>query len=1061
MKGKGDWIISTPFLLVITLALILQADHILILAEGSIPSTNDQNYHVETKLSQVSLATFIGEAEHDLSGRSLSRAGDVNGDGLDDILIGASVNDEGGENAGQAYLILGRTTGWKRDTDLSLSDASFLGETEGDLLGKSVSGVGDINGDGYDDILIAAEAHDEEWPDWIHGYLFFGRSTGWRADMNMSLANASFTDCSDNAISGAGDVNGDGYDDILIGSERYESYLVQGRSTGWSKNMDLSSLNGSIPLPSGESVSGGGDVNGDGYDDILLGSDGYNDDRRYNVGRTLLILGRGNGWNKDMDLSPDASFIGEANRDYSGSSVSIAGDVNGDGYDDILIGARLNDEEKGSAGQTYLILGRANGWRLGMDLSLSDASFLGEHSGDWSGYPVSGAGDLNSDGYDDLIIGARFNDEGGYRAGQTYIILGRVSGWIMDMRLACADVSFIGEAASDHSGYDISGAGDVNGDGFDDILIGAGYNDEGGLEAGQTYLISGYGFPEPREWNDPDRDGWDDNRDLFPNDPTEWNDTDNDGWGDNQDVFIKNPAEWKDTDHDGWGDNRDVFPEDPFDWNDTDRDGWGDNRDAFPENPSEWNDTDNDGTGDNTDDFPLDISASIDSDNDGYPDQWNVGQSRKNSTLGLELDQFPNDSGNWTLHKENDGKIYIVFVILYMGLILLFFLLLRRKGEIKTKTMVISVLLLFTLPIIAILLKETGNHNSVDEIPINQKEVEIIKFEEIGHFNLENIREIEVTDEYSWISCFDWDSDDNGLYRYDPDTDEMLYFNESNGLLSNWINCIEVDDEIVWVGTYGGISLYDQIEGTWSNFTLETGLGEAEHGYYWVDDIIADDDFVWVATSGNWQYTMGIRPFGGISCYNKMTGTWTAFGSKNGYLIDDYVQSIEKEGDNIYLMTLSGIYIFNTSEEQLYFWDDWTMSWIEKTDKDNYHSVYGSFYNLRPEIMSVNKDDIVLWQLNNDNVAFRSISLNIGTILTQEDWIADIEMEDDRIYLGTKYGVKIYNKTTEEWMFINKTHGLLSNSVRDIELFDDQLWIASEEGLNIFQISFEVVIKSK
>ena len=711
MKRKGDWITSTLFLLYITLALILQADHISFFADGSIQSTNDQNYHIETKLSQVSLATFIGEVEYDLSGRSLSGAGDVNGDGLDDILIGASVNDEGGENAGQVHLILGRTTGWKRDTDLSLSDASFLGETEGDLLGKSISGVGDVNGDGYDDILIAAEAYDEESPDWIHAYLFFGRPTGWRADMEMSMANASFTDCSDDVITGAGDVNGDGYDDILIGSERYESYLVLGRSTGWSKNMDVSSLNGSIPLPSGESVSGGGDVNGDGYDDILLGSVGYNTDRGYNVGRTLLILGRSSGWSKDMDISPDASFIGEANRDYSGSSVSIAGDVNGDGYDDILIGARLNDEEKGSAGQTYLILGRGTRWRSGMDLSLSDASFLGEHNGDWSGYPVSRGSDLNNDGFDDIIIGARFNGEGGYRAGQTYIILGRASGWIMDMRLACVDVSFIGEAASDQSGYDVSGAGDVNGDGFDDILIGAGYNDEGGLEAGQTYLISGYGFPEPKEWKDPDRDGWDDNRDLFPYDPTEWNDTDNDGWGDNQDVFIKDPTEWKDTDNDGWGDNRDVFPEDPFDWNDTDRDGWGDNRDAFPETPSEWNDTDKDGAGDNTDDFPLDISASIDSDGDGYPDRWNIGQSSRNSTIGLELDQFPDDPGNWTLHEENDGRVYIVFVILYMGIILLVFQFIRKKREIKTKTMVILVSLLFTIPIIAIILKESGNNN--------------------------------------------------------------------------------------------------------------------------------------------------------------------------------------------------------------------------------------------------------------------------------------------------------------------------------------------------------------
>ncbi|MBN1539317.1 MAG: hypothetical protein JW939_04165, partial [Candidatus Thermoplasmatota archaeon] len=293
------------------------------------------------------------------------------------------------------------------------------------------------------------------------------------------------------------------------------------------------------------------------------------------------------------------------------------------------------------------------------------------------------------------------------------------------------------------------------------------------------------------------------------------------------------------------------------------------------------------------------------------------------------------------------------------------------------------------------------------------------------------------------------------------DTDEMLYFNVSNGLLSNWINCIEVDDEKVWIGTGGGLLLYDQKEDSWSNFTVEIGLGDAEHGYYWVDDIIIEDDFVWVATSGNWQYTMGIRPFGGISCYDKMTGTWNAYGSKNGYLIDDNVQSILMEDDKIIMSTLSGIYIFNTSERATYFWDGWIMDWVKKTDEDNYHTIYSSFTDSRISEMDVSQDDIVIWPEWNDSIEIRSLSLNIGTILTQEDNVYDIEVDKDRIYLGTKDGVKIYNMTTDEWAFINKTHGLLSNYVRDIELFGDQLWIVTEEGLNIFQISFEAVIKSE
>jgi len=109
-----------------------------------------------------------------------------------------------------------------------------------------------------------------------------------------------------------------------------------------------------------------------------------------------------------------------------------------------------------------------------------------------SGSPVTGAGDVNGDGYDDILIGAQWNDEGGDRHGQTYLILGKPTGWKMDNDLSNADASFIGENDVDYSGNSVAGAGDVNGDGYDDILIGAFRNNEGGNHGGQTYLI----FPD-------------------------------------------------------------------------------------------------------------------------------------------------------------------------------------------------------------------------------------------------------------------------------------------------------------------------------------------------------------------------------------------------------------------------------------------------------------------------------------------------------------------------------------------------------------------------------------
>ncbi|MBN1389569.1 MAG: putative Ig domain-containing protein, partial [Candidatus Thermoplasmatota archaeon] len=146
---------------------------------------------------------------------------------------------------------------------------------------------------------------------------------------------------------------------------------------------------------------------------------------------------------------------------------------------------------------TYLILGKASGWSMDTDLSQADASFWGEEDNDGSG-SVSEAGDVNGDGFDDLLIGADHNDACGEDAGQTYLILGKASGWSMDTDLSEADASFWGEESGDCSGS-ISGAGDVNGDGSDDIMIGAKYNDAGGSDSGQTYLILGVGYSEPLE----------------------------------------------------------------------------------------------------------------------------------------------------------------------------------------------------------------------------------------------------------------------------------------------------------------------------------------------------------------------------------------------------------------------------------------------------------------------------------------------------------------------------------------------------------------------------------
>jgi hypothetical protein len=456
-----------------------------------------------------STASFIGEDAVDAAGFSVASAGDVNGDGYDDILIGARYNDDGGSDAGQTYLVLGKASGWSMDIDLSNADASFLGENRNDYSGYSVAGAGDVNGDGYDDILIGAPYNDEGGSDSGQTYLILGKESGWSMDTNLSVADASFYgekpyDESGYSVASTGDVNYDGFDDLLIGAPKWgrtvhqdsgQTYLILGKASGWSLDTNLSTADASfmggtgIHL-SGCSVAGAGDVDGDGFDDILVGAFSGSSGGLVSAGATCLILGKASGWSMDAHLSDsNASFTGEASLDESGYSVAGVGDVNGDGFDDILIGARYNDDGGTDAGQTYLIYGKSSGWSMDTNLSTADASFLGENPNDNAGISVAGAGDVNDDGYNDMLIGAHHDDSGGSDAGQTYLILGRRTGWSMDTDLSSVDTSFIGEEIGDEAGYSVAGAGDINGDGYDDLLIGAPRSNDGGSDSGQTYVV--------------------------------------------------------------------------------------------------------------------------------------------------------------------------------------------------------------------------------------------------------------------------------------------------------------------------------------------------------------------------------------------------------------------------------------------------------------------------------------------------------------------------------------------------------------------------------------------
>ena len=223
--------------------------------------------------------------------------------------------------------------------------------------------------------------------------------------------------------------------------------------------------------------------------------------RAASAGEAYVIFGKASGFaNIDLTtLAPADGFIiqGDAAGDQAGQSVASAGDVNGDGYDDIIIGAPYGDDGGTSAGEAYVIFGKSTGF-ANIDLSAlapADGFILqGSVAFDRAAESVSSAGDINGDGYDDMLVGALFGDDGGNTQGVTYVVFGKASGFAtVDLSALTPADGFVisGESDLDISGDSVSPAGDVNGDGYDDILIGARGGDDGGTNSGEAYVIFG------------------------------------------------------------------------------------------------------------------------------------------------------------------------------------------------------------------------------------------------------------------------------------------------------------------------------------------------------------------------------------------------------------------------------------------------------------------------------------------------------------------------------------------------------------------------------------------
>ena len=414
--------------------------------------------------------TILADARDQDAGWSVASAGDVDGDGFDDVLVG--VPSDLGE-VGAAYLFYGPRRG---ELVLSDADAVLVGSAPGDLAGYAVAGAGDVNGDGYADLAVSAPGHHTLRSDgWVEGAVYVATGPVWGrvdlADVPAVLVGEGRFDFAGSSLASAGVVNGDGLDDLLIGAEDRRdaglaagvTYLVSAPFTGALGLEDATAIFAGTGLLDrvGSAVAAAGDVDGDGFDDVLVGAWGHLGDSA-EAGSAYLFRGPLAGALTEGDAT--ARIVGDEAGGLLGWSVASAGDVDGDGRDEVLVGAPF-----GAAGGEALLFG----WPLAGDVPTSRARAVYKGDpGDRLGYAVSSAGDLDGDGLPDVAIGAPGRNGS---AGAVLLFPALATGV-----QRTAHTTWSSSVAETEAGYALSPAGDIDGDGLREVLLGGPFGPDGG-----------------------------------------------------------------------------------------------------------------------------------------------------------------------------------------------------------------------------------------------------------------------------------------------------------------------------------------------------------------------------------------------------------------------------------------------------------------------------------------------------------------------------------------------------------------------------------------------------
>jgi hypothetical protein len=394
-------------------------------------------------------------------GWSSGTAGDVNGDGFDDVIVGAYGYDDGQTDEGEVFVYLGSASG-----PSTTPDWTAQGNDTGGFFGWSVATAGDVNGDGYDDVIVGSPYHDNGQYSVGEVFVFLGSASGLGTTPAWTVQGDQASEWFGISVATAGDVNGDGFDDVIVGApyftlgafEEGRAFVYLGSASGLTTTLAWT-IDGRQPAAHlGFSVATAGDVNGDGFDEVVVGAPHY-DNGQDNEGRALLFMGSPAGPGTTPAWTAESNHM---DADL-GLSVASAGDVNGDGFGDVIVGAPQYDNGQDNEGRAFAFLGSASG--LGTAPAWAAESNQGGANFGWS---VATAGDMNGDGFGDVIVGAPQYDNGQADEGRAFVYLGSASGLgTGPARGAEAD------RTGANTGYSVATAGDLNNDGLDEVIIGA------------------------------------------------------------------------------------------------------------------------------------------------------------------------------------------------------------------------------------------------------------------------------------------------------------------------------------------------------------------------------------------------------------------------------------------------------------------------------------------------------------------------------------------------------------------------------------------------------------